>query len=239
MRVLDTRRRWSHRVPWLVWPLLATLLCVAPARHAMAEAQSTSACVVPTQETAKELMARWNAALKTQHPDRVTRLFATDGDLLGFASPVVRASYMTIRDYYLYFVQFEPQVQVTSSHVEAGCNYLIESGTYTWLLKSKSTGVTETRDARFRFIYELMGGQWKVSQYVDALAAETDADSSFAVPPPSAPRLAAGIRGVAPAVAGFLKRAEPAVRATTGSPALKSRPPKAGGREPEMELSIR
>jgi uncharacterized protein (TIGR02246 family) len=177
---------------------------------ASAESVSSEACVTPPESTAQELMGQWNAALKTRHPDRVTQLFAKDGALMGFASPVPRTAYATIREYYLYFLQFEPQIQVKSSEVERGCNYLIDSGTYTWLLKSRVSGAAETRDARYRMIYERLGGQWRLSEYAETLASGAATDVAFAVPPPSPPRVTAAAKSAAPAVAGFLKRAEPA-----------------------------
>jgi hypothetical protein len=163
---------------------------------------------VPEAATAATLFDDWSAALKTQHPDRITRLFANDGAFRGFASPIARSGYMPIRDYFLYFLQFEPKAQVTTRSVETGCNFLIDQGSYVWTLKSRTTGAIETREARYYFIYEMSGGRWRISQYVDELAASAQV-AAFAVPPPLVPRSPIVVAVGGSAVAGFVQRVEP------------------------------
>jgi hypothetical protein len=155
-------------------------------------------------------MDRWNSALKTQHPDRVTRLFATDGALLGFASPLARTRYMPIRDYYLYFLQFEPQVKVGNRTLDIGCDFLIDAGTYTWSLKSRVTGQVEMREARYRIIYEFVGGAWRIAQLDETLVGGMTV-AGFAVPPQLTPRVAVVDGATGTAVAAFVKRADPGV----------------------------
>jgi hypothetical protein len=167
-------------------------------------------CMVPEAATAAALFEDLNAALKTQHPDRIARLFATDGALRGFASPIARNGYMPIRDYFLYFLQFEPKARVTTRSVEMGCNFLIDQGEYVWTLKSRATGAVETREARYHFIYEMVGGRWRISQYVDELAAGAQI-AAFAVPPPLVPRVPIVVAPGGTAVAGFVSRAVAAV----------------------------
>jgi hypothetical protein len=170
---------------------------------------SASGCSVPEPEVAASLFDDWNAALKTQHPDRMTRLFANDGALRGFASPISRNGYMPIRDYFLYFLQFEPKARVTARSVETGCNFLIDQGNYVWTLKSRTTGAIETREARFHFIYEMSGGRWRISQFVDDLVGGTQV-AGFSVPPPLVPRVAIIVGPAGTAVAGFVRRGSPA-----------------------------
>lgn len=187
------------------WAVIAGLVFAAGfGSTAKADA---SGCAVPEPVLAIELFDGWNAALKSQHPDRVTRLFENDGALLGFASPIARTGYMPIRDYFLYFLQFEPKAHVTDRHVETGCNFLIDNGTYVWTLKSRTTGSVETHAARYRFIYELNRGDWRIAQYVDTLA-DAASVTGFAVPAPIVPRIAAVDAASGTAVAGFVKRNE-------------------------------
>ena len=63
-------------------------------------------CQIADDATATSLMDQWAEAIKTEHPDRITRLFAPDASMEGFASPVTRTTYATIREYYLYYFQF-------------------------------------------------------------------------------------------------------------------------------------
>ncbi len=167
-------------------------------------------CVVPDATVAATLLDRWNTTLKTQHPDRVTRLFTADASVLGFASPIARANYMAIRDYYLYFLQFEPQVSPGARALQTGCNFLIDQGTYTLTLKNRATGDVEKREARYRFIYEFTHGEWRIAQHIDMLLPGTLA-GAFAVPPPSTPRVALVDSTTGTAVAGFVKREPPSV----------------------------
>ncbi len=185
-----------------------------------------SRCAVPDAALATTLFEGWNAALKTQHPDRVTRLFETDGGFLGFASPIARTGYMPIRDYFLYFLQYEPKAQVTERHVETGCNFLVDQGTYVWSLKSRSTGAVETHEARYRFIYELSGGQWRIAQFVDTLAG-SEPVPGFAVPAPTSPRVAVINAANGTAVAGYVRRGRDAslvIPSRLNGPTLKPIP---------------
>ena len=248
MRAVD--KGWWQRAQLLRRSVLvvAAVTSAAPAHQTVAETTAQATCTIPTEATAHELSEQWNAALKTRHPDRVTRLFASDGALLGFASPIVRGNYMTIRDYYLYFLQFEPQVRIGDRHLELGCNFVIESGTYTWTLKSKATDTVEKREARYRFIYELVNGQWRITQHVDELVSAIS-DTGFAVPPPMSPRVAQVDKATGAAVAGFIKRSEPpqvapvpvvapAVKAksTTGSKLGRTTPSEGAAAKPEVWL---
>jgi hypothetical protein len=216
--------------------LFSTIAIVAGSGQVRADA-----CTVPDAALASELMERWNGALKTQHPDRVTRLFATDGALLGFASPVARASYMPIRDYYLYFLQFEPQVKVSHRQLETGCNFLIDAGSYAWTLKSRATGAVETREARYRFTYEFVGGAWRIAQLDETLVGAPTV-AGFAVPPPLTPRVVFLDGASGTAVAGFLKRAERAPPALPLASSAAPLPPKGRsnlGRAPAAKTDLK
>ncbi len=201
MRTADIRRRLARHAVTLV--LLVSVMAIAAPSLTRA-----GDCTVPEAATAATLFDDWSAALKTQHPDRITRLFTTDGAFRGFASPIARSGYMPIRDYFLYFLQFEPKARVTTRLVDTGCNFLVDQGSYTWTLKSRTTGAIETREARYHFIYEMSGGKWRISQYVDELATGALV-AVFAVPPPLVPRSPITVAAGGSAVAGFVHRVTP------------------------------
>ena len=54
------------------------------------------------------MLAAFDAALETQHPDKVARLFAVDALLIGHNAPKPRSGYMDIRDYYVFFLTAKP-----------------------------------------------------------------------------------------------------------------------------------
>lgn len=163
-------------------------------------------CVAVTDETATTLAERFSAALQTRHPDRTTRLYASDGALQGFASPVARADYASIREYYLYFLQFEPQLTVVDRTVEHGCNYLVDTGNHIWSLKPVDQAEIQKVPGRYRIVYEHNGNEWQIAEHLEELTLANPVDGSFAVPDPQPTRTTVATSASAPAVAGFLKR---------------------------------
>ena len=163
--------------------------------------------------------------LQTRHPDRVTRLFASDGALQGFASPVARKDYASMREYFLYFLQFEPQIKFEERHVDAGCNYLIDAGSYTWTLKPKDGSEAETVPARYRMVYEYDDGSWRIVEFIEEVTGVASDVSSFAVPDPQTPRAPVALAPKTPAVAGFLKRSTDTTAASKSRKTEKSLDP--------------
>ena len=182
-----------------------------PLSHAIATALvyciqiSPSAAVTPeivcqtaNETTAIDLANRFIAKLQTRHPDQMTRLFASDGSLLGIASPSQRTDYAAVRAYFLYFLQYEPQLKFLDRQTETGCNFLIASGNYTWSLKLKNTTQPEIFPARYRTVYEYENGDWRIAEHIEVLSA-SDADASaFEIPDVQRPRVP--VAGVGPAV---------------------------------------
>ena len=213
--------KWDFRrqVLALALSVVAGLQSMSLPVRARDLAAVTGDCQVPTAAAVAAMIDQLNAALRTQHPDRVTELFAQDAEVLGFASAVPRNRYAGIREYYLYFLQFEPQIRVTSRQIQTGCNFAIDAGTYVWTLKSNATATVEQREARYSFVYAFSDGDWQIAQYSDALVTANAADAAFAVPPPSGVRTAVAPQAKAapaaktvPAVAGFVRRSGPVAK---------------------------
>ena len=204
------------RRAWLSVPALVAIAVLTgqPARAA-AEAQDLAprSCQIADDATATSLMDQWAEAIKTEHPDRITRLFAPDASMEGFASPVTRTTYATIREYYLYYFQFAPQVRFEEQQLELGCNYIISSGNYTWLLRNTASERLTDVPARYRFIFEHTGSQWQIGEHIEELTGPDAEDVAFSVPAPreQSPQIITTPQG--PAVAGYLKRIQPAHRA--------------------------
>jgi hypothetical protein len=178
------------------------------------------ACAASTEATASMLSDRFNAALQTRHPDRVSRLYAPDGALQGFASPVARSEYATLREYFLYFLQFEPIAKFEDRQVDLGCNFIIDSGNLTWTLKTGELAQPQKLPTRYRIVYEHNGSDWHIAEHIEELTIANADDAGFIVPDPQPPRAPVAITPIvptAPAVAGFLKR-------STDEPKVSSRP---------------
>ena len=162
------------------------------------------ACAMATDATAITLAERFSAALQTRHPDRVTRLYAGDSQLQGFASPVTRADYASMREYFLYFLQFEPTVKFEDRQIDVGCNFLIDSGNYVWSVKTSETAQPQKLPGRYRMIYEHNGADWQIAEHIEELTSTGEA--GLTVPDPQPARVPVAVAPIAPAVAGFLKR---------------------------------
>lgn len=196
------------------WPV--PVLAVAP--------EAAPACESLADAASAEVIGRITAALQSRHPDHVTRLFAADAAVKGFASPVIRNDYAGIRDYFLYFLQYEPTLTFEGRTIETGCNFAIDTGTYVWTLKPRGAEATEKHaiPMRYRMTFERVGTTWQISELIEE---QRGADTSqitaqFALPAPQ-PTRAADVARTAPAVAGFIKRNDDAAEATAISAAAK------------------
>ena len=197
----------------------ASLLCVSAVvvllgqpSNAGAETQEMAppSCHMPDDATAASLMERWAEAIKSEHPDHIARLFLPDASMEGIASPVTRTNYDTVREYYLYYFQFSPQVRFEEQRREFGCNYLVNSGNYTWQLKNNATGRVTAVPARYRFVFEYDGSQWQIGEHIEATTRPDAYETAFVVPAPQASKSPIVTSSEGPAVAGFLKRAQTA-----------------------------
>lgn len=221
--MLATSSRPSHRERHLFVALTAMAVLVGAHRSVSAVTpEAAPACEALADATAAELTRRIDAALKSRHPDHITRLFAADAVMKGFASPLVREDYAGIRDYFLYFLQFEPVLTFEGRQIETGCNFAVDSGTYVWTLKPRNGAASEhyAIPTRYRMTLERIGATWQISELIEELkSADTvHAGALFALPLPQ-PARAADVAQSIPAVAGFLKRSAGAAPAPPASAA--------------------
>ena len=67
-----------------------------------------------------------------------------------------------IKDYFVHFLERNPQGTIDSRTIRISCNTASDVGTYTFKLSGKTPGTTETVKARYSFIYELRDGKWVI-----------------------------------------------------------------------------
>jgi len=210
----DNRAVRLRRTAWHVIPLMALSVLLlgqaAPPAPSKAIVVLESTCEKATDALAAAFLDQWKTAIQSQHPDHVARLFSLDAAMQGFASPVVRSSYATIREYWLYFFQYHPQVRLERQQSEAGCNFLINTGTYSWTMKSRSAADSVlTVPVRYRMIYEYAGSRWQLVEHVEEATLSAGAANAVKVPDPQAPHSPIIVSPEGPAVAGFMQRASP------------------------------
>lgn len=124
------------------------------------QAQSTMTCTPVTQQEIAALFERWNASLATHDADKVTTNYAPDAVLLPTVSNQPRTDTASIKDYFVHFLERNPQGTIDSRTIRIGCNTATDVGTYTFKLSGQTPGTTETVKARYSFMYELRDGKW-------------------------------------------------------------------------------
>ena len=97
----------------------------------------------------QNMFVKWNKALATLKPDKVAELYHSDAVLLPTVSDVPRTTTETIRDYFVTFLQNEPQGKILESYVTSGKGWCKDVGVYEFKMK----GSEEPVKARYSFLY--------------------------------------------------------------------------------------
>ena len=145
-------------VPAMIGMALATA-SPASARH---ERHRPAACSTATAALLDAQFAAFNNAWATRDPDRVTALFNEDAVLLATLANVPRTDHAGIRDYFVSFLRKSPVGRIDTSTVKSGCNWALRAGTWTVSLTDPDTGLKSEVKARYTFLYQFSGGQWKI-----------------------------------------------------------------------------
>lgn len=127
-----------------------------------------------TEREIAGLFDRWNAALRSGDPERVTGLYAEDAVLLPTASPRIRTDHAEIADYFEHFLRKKPRGEKIRTEIEVlDSDSAIDAGLYRFHLTDPKTGVTKPVDARYTYVYEKRGGTWLiVNHHSSVLPAE-------------------------------------------------------------------
>jgi len=135
---------------------------IASAPSARAQAPSTMTCTPITQQEVAALFDRWNASLASHDADKVTANYAPDAVLLPTVSNQPRTNPAQIKDYFMHFLERNPQGAIDTRTIRIGCNEASDVGTYTFRLSGKTPGSTDIVKARYSFLYELRDGKWVI-----------------------------------------------------------------------------
>ena len=107
------------------------------------------------------LFDRWNAALATGNPAEVTKLYAQDAVLEPTVSNKVRTTPEEIHNYFTSFLKLKPQGVVNYRQIRVlDENTALDTGVYTFDLTKD--GKRQQVQARYTYVYEKLGGQWKI-----------------------------------------------------------------------------
>lgn len=123
--------------------------------------------VAPHNAAEKEiagLFDRWNAALATGDAAQVAKLYAPHGVLLPTVSNQVRATPAAITDYFVHFLELKPKGTINYREIRVlDKNTAIDNGVYTFAVERD--GQPGTVQARYSFVYEKIGGTWKIMSH--------------------------------------------------------------------------
>ena len=106
------------------------------------------------------LFEKWNNAIKTGDPKKVTDLYESDAILLPTISNKVRHNHQEIEDYFVQFQENNPKGKIDESNIRNLGSTTIHSGLYTFTFKDDSTV-----QARFTFVYQWNGQDWKIIEH--------------------------------------------------------------------------
>ena len=138
---------------------LTSALWVVLARSLFVTASVASAG--PKEDVATATMA-WAETLGQNDPDKVVRLYATDGVLWGTLSPTVRADRAALRDYFVTAFKILPGLKVTFGEqlIRVYGNTAVNTGYYTF--SYINDGETKTLPARDSFTFVKEGENWMI-----------------------------------------------------------------------------
>ena len=105
--------------------------------------------------------AAWVAALNSREPARLTALYDAEAVFWGTTSKTIRATPADIADYFKTAPQ-RPTVRckLGEQHIRVYGEIAINSGDYSF--SEIVNGKTETRLARFTFVFRKRGGKWMI-----------------------------------------------------------------------------
>lgn len=113
------------------------------------------------------LFEKWNGALQTGDPKKVTALYEENGVLLPTVSNEVRHNHAEIEDYFVHFLSKEPVGKIDEANVRIFGELAINSGVYTFTFQDGSAVA-----ARFTFVYRWNGQNWKIVEHHSSLMPE-------------------------------------------------------------------
>ena len=127
----------------------------------------TGAAAQPADPREREVAAlfdRWNAALATGKPREVVALYAPNGILQPTVSNEVRVGPEAIERYFVDFLKLQPRGTINFREIRVlDADTALDSGVYTFAITKD--GKPQNVQARYTYVYEKVGGQWKIANH--------------------------------------------------------------------------
>ncbi len=130
----------------------------------------TETCKPISEKKIAALFERWNDALQTGDPHKVTANYAEDAILLPTVSNQPRLTQAEREEYFEKFLLDEPSSVIDFRQIYLGCNVAIDAGLYTFTFGR--TG--QVAPARFTFTYRWDGEQWLITSHHSSVMPEQE-----------------------------------------------------------------
>ncbi|MGN9755972.1 SgcJ/EcaC family oxidoreductase [Streptomyces sp. SD31] len=165
-----TRRSITKRVAVVA---AAALVAVGTFAAGGAVAGPEEEAAKPTKKQVTALFDEWNAALKTQDPQKVADLYWDDAVLLPTLSNQVRADRDSRVDYFEHFLANKPVGKKIATHINVlDSNSVLDAGVYEFALTDHDTGKKSIAKARYTYEWEKRDGEWKIVSHHSSLMPE-------------------------------------------------------------------
>lgn len=142
-------------------------LALALAAGTAAAHDHAATALSPNDPKAKEIASlfdRWNAALATGNPKTVAALYAPNGVLQPTVSNEVRVGPAAIERYFVDFLKARPQGVIDFREIRMlDADTALDAGVYTFTLTKDGKPVKV--QARYTYLYEMVGGEWKIMNH--------------------------------------------------------------------------
>ena len=140
--------------------VLAVAACGQPASTTAATTEP-AAPVLPTEAEAAANFDRWSGALATKDPKTVAALFSEQAVLQPTVSNDVRETPAEVEAYFVDFLKLSPKPTINERNIAIlDDNTVVDAGVWTFDLTRN--GKAEWVTARYSFVWEKEGADWKI-----------------------------------------------------------------------------
>ena len=147
--------------------IIAAALVIGFVQVQSANAAETATCAPVSEEQVAKLFDRWNASLATLNPQEVAKNYSADSVLLATLANKPRLTQEERIDYFKHFLEKSPKGHIDSRTIKTGCNWAVDTGTYTFTMKDGSKV-----PARYTYTYEFKGGNWLITSHHSSMMPE-------------------------------------------------------------------
>lgn len=138
-------------------------------------------CKVSSEAEIAALFDRWNRALQTGDPRKVTALYAEKSILLPTVSDKPRLTPAEKEEYFAHFLEKRPSGRIDLREIVIGCDMAVDSGLYTFTFAK--TG--EVVSGRYSFTYRWNGSKWLIISHHSSVMPESYVAPSRKEPAPA------------------------------------------------------